>query len=375
MRVVIYESSSHGGCFEYAKELFKAYSFHPEVDHCVLLVPSQSNLNEKNIFKILCNDVFTTRITILRKFYFLFRVLVNPFILFFFLIKKKETFVIFNDFEQLTSFVWVPFFKLFLGKHRFAVVLHDPDRDDYPPSKSFSESSMKKLLSIMDFALYHEGLPTKPYYLLSKTIYINIPHGVYLPALPDSNFTKELQEKIGKNYKTLAILGNIRKEKNYDLAIESLQHFPSLKLIIAGKLANQNVDIAAFKHLAEKLKVMDRVIWIEKYLTDHELSSLINFSDIILLNYSKSFKSQSGILNLIAPYKKKIIISRGDSSLSLISNKFNLGILIEPDNIDALKDGISKSFLSDFSENWSKYLEFASWKHHTDIVLEAYKSN
>ncbi|MDQ3536560.1 MAG: glycosyltransferase, partial [Bacteroidota bacterium] len=184
MRIVIYESSSNGGCFEYAKELFKAYSLHPEVDHCVLLVPSPSNLNKKNIYKILFDDVLNTRNVILRKFYFLLRVVINPFILFFFLIKKKEeTFVILNDFEQISAFVWVPFYRWFLGKHRFAVALHDPDRDDYPPSKSFSEYSMKMLLSIMDFGLYHESLPHKSYYNLdAKTIYLNVPHGIYSTA-------------------------------------------------------------------------------------------------------------------------------------------------------------------------------------------------
>lgn len=374
MRVVIYESSSHGGCFEYAKEIFKAYSAHPEVKECELLVPVNSKMNGTLVFKTLCDDSSKTKVSVLRKIKFLLRTLINPFILLFFLLKRKASLVIFNDFEQLSAIIWIPFFQWFLRKHSYAVVLHDPDRDQYPPSKNFSEFSMKKLMSIMDFGLFHESLPNKIYYRAPKTKYLDIPHGLYKPVLPDLNFLKDIKLKIGNECQSMAILGNIRKEKNYHLAIESLVKLPSFKLIIAGKAANQDVNINLYKQLAVKLKVEHRVLWVEKYLTDGELSSLIQLTDLIILNYAESFKSQSGILNLIAPYEKKIIVSKVNSGLHKIVKRFDLGTLIEPDNLDAFIKGVKESQESDFRGNWKNYLGFASWGNHTNLVVKAYRS-
>lgn len=374
MRVVIYESSSHGGCYNYAKEIFKAYSTHPEVKFCELIIPVHSRINESRVYKILCNDLKNYSISLVKKVYFLYRTFINPFILFFFLLRREASLVIFNDFEQLSAFIWVPFFRIFLRKHTFTVVLHDPDRDNYPPSRSFSETSMNIMMSIMKLGFFHEHLPSKIYYRTASTKFLDVPHGIYVPFSPDITFGNEIKSRIGGSCSTMAILGNIRKEKNYPLAIQSLVNYPELKLVIAGNPANQNVDVSSYKLLAEKLKVDKRVIWIERYLTDSELSSLIDITDVVLLNYSRSFTSQSGILNLIAPYKKKIIVSRGESGLHDIVSKFNIGTLIEPDNLAALIEGISTTLREDYSDNWGKYLDYASWKNHAEKVINEHKS-
>ncbi|CAN5399867.1 hypothetical protein BH23BAC1_BH23BAC1_21200 [soil metagenome] len=373
MRVVIYESSSHGGCFEYAKEVHKAFTAHPEVDYCEMVVPVNTNLNANSIYQVLYDDLKNFKYALIRKIYFMARSILNPLILFLFLINRRSSLVIMNDFEQLLAFIWVPLFKLFLRKHYFSVVLHDPDRDNYPPSKQFSVFSMKIMMSLMNLGLYHENLPGKIYYKGSKTNYLNVPHGIFDAASQDHDFANELTCRIGEEFQSISIIGNIRREKNYDLAIKALVKFPNLKLIIAGKAANKDVDIESYKLLAESLNVSSRIIWMEKFLTDRELSSIVQVSDIILLNYARSFKSQSGILNLIAPFKKKVIVSKGESGLHHLVKRFNLGVLVETDNLTSLIEGISISQKSDFTEKWIKYLEYASWKNLSEIVLAAYK--
>jgi len=372
MNLIIYESSSFGGCYNYSIELFKAYKANELVNKCSLILPWKSNYRGIGVAHLLLNDR-TFNFPLISKFLFLFRQCLNPIILFFYLLFRPVSIVILNDFEQTTAFLWAPLYRLFLRKHRFAVVLHDPDRDAYPPSKSFSEFNMKQLMAAMHLALYHEFLPDKSYYKPNgKTKYLSVPHGIYPPAPIDRElFQWLLRQKPADNYLVISILGNIRSEKNYQLAIDALCSFPDLILLIAGSPANSEVNTSVLKQQAQTNGVSDRIIWIEKFLSDSEMSASIEASDIILLNYSSSFTSQSGILNQVAPFKKKLIVSNLHSGLTSLIKKFELGILCEPDSLDGLQIAVQTALESPVSiPAWDNYITFASWDNHINIVLQ-----
>jgi glycosyltransferase involved in cell wall biosynthesis len=378
MQILIYESSSFGGCFEYAREIFHELAKHSEVTECILLLPENSNLKKEGVRSVLIRDRISSQSKFLKKIHFLYRNLVNPFILFFILLKRKNrTHVILNDFEQISAPLWSPLYKRFLSKkHIFTVVLHDADRDEYPPSKLFSVYCMKKLMSAMDFGFYHGFLPDKTYYNGNPaTIYLDIPHGIYELPEADPVLSARLEAMRTQNAYFLSILGNIRDQKNYRLAIQALPSLPQAVLIIAGAPSHSGVDVKEYKEIAKNLKVDNRIIWIEKFLSEKEMTAVIAFSDIILLNYAKNFSSQSGIFNLIAPFRKKMIISKGNSSLSVTAQKFRLGHLIEPDHLESLTFGVQKLMNEPETkhENWDAYLEYASWKNMADTSLTAFK--
>jgi glycosyltransferase involved in cell wall biosynthesis len=349
------------------------------------------NTNFPGAKKILVADRPRAKNIYFRKIHFLYRQIANPFILFFFLIKQKPSFVLINDFEQSTAPIWIPFYKLFLKKHTFGIFLHDPDRDAYPPSHAYSSLSMKKIMSLTAVALYHETLPDKPYYKPNKkTTYLSVPHGIYETGKPDLEFLDFLlKEKKSSqtysnfpdnpghlmptttNWQLISILGNIRKEKNYEIAIEVLLYFPNIRLLIAGNNANSDVDTGALKRLAGKLKVNEQIIWVEKYLSESEMSSAIEASDIILLNYSNSFTSQSGILNQVAPFRKSIIVSDVESGLTSLVKKFNLGILCKANSTEGLKEAIIEILNNPPNPHlWDAYIQYASWERQVEMVLE-----
>lgn len=369
MNIFIYESSSRGGCYEYSKYLLEAYK--KVTPHAAVIVPANCKDDISGSEKILLKDSVEINNKIYRKLHFLLRQFLNPIILFFFLLRKDKSLVILNDFEQISAPVWAPLYRFFLKKHRFAVVLHDPDRDNYPPSRKVSEYCMRKLMSCMDLGLYHEYLPEKKYYQHFKTKFLKVPHGLFKTADKDVHLLKKIKEEAAGN-KLVVIIGNIRAEKNYDLAINALPQLPGWKLLIAGAPANSSVSVDEFKNLATEKGVSERVIWIDKFLSDAEMSSVISIADLILLYYKKSFTSQSGILNLVAPYEKKVLISDTSSSLTEVGKKFNLGTMVEPDSLQALQKGIIES--EDFSnDGWKSYKEYASWDKHISVVLSALK--
>ena len=379
MRIVIYNSSSFGGCFDYGKALYQAYGKHPEVESVSWWVPANSELPEDpGIRKLILSDKIRFRSKWLKQLHFLFRILVNPIRLLNRLRMQPPSVVLFNDFEQLTAFVWVPLFRWFLGEqHVFGVLLHDPDRDAYPPSLRFSQWSMRTIMGLMDIGIYHDFLPEKPYYQqLPNCRFIELPHGFYPMPEPDPDFLMDLSRQLDPQKTIITIPGNIREEKNYHLAIEALTHLPNHMLLVAGSAANARVDINRYKIQARELGVENRLVWIDKFLSEAELSAVIEAADVVALNYSVSFTSQSGILNVVAPFRKELVVSDGPSSLANVLKKFHVGELVEPDSVASLVEGLKKleTEEAEVRHQWEDYLAYASWSNHVDKAIALFKT-
>lgn len=374
MRIIIYNSSSFGGCFDYGKSIFKAYSQNSSVQSVEWWIPKNAAVKKTTgIRKLFIRDrpFFSGKWG--RQIHFIYRILFNPIRLLLRLRAQPDSWVILNDFEQLTAIIWAPLFRQFLkGRHQFAIILHDPDRDAYPPTLWYSQFSMEQIMRTVDVAIYHDSLPQKPYYQQNTACrYVDLPHGFYEIPEPDVVLEAILKNKKPTNGLRWVILGNIREEKNYHLAIEALRHFPNHQLLIAGSSSNTRVNIDHYKQLIRDFSLEDRVLWIEKFLSEPEMAAIINQSDLILLNYAPSFTSQSGILNLAAPYRKQLIVSNGPSSLASTVKKFELGEIVEPQSLDSLIEGIRKIEKSGKQKNinWDIYLDYASWSEHVKLAL------
>ncbi len=376
MKIVLYESGSRGGNFDYSRALYQAYQNDGRVSSVQWIIPHAEIAglgDDRQIHKILCNDRREYPSALRSKLAFLYRTFRNPLILFGFLLQLRERhYVILNDFEQLSAILWAPLYSLFLKRHVFLIVLHDPDRDAYPPSKWFSELSMKMIMRRMKFGLFHEQLPVKPYYdLHGATKYLAVAHGSYERSEPDKEMLHALSTINGP---VISIIGNVRVEKNYEIAIRSLRDLPSVTLVIAGSASSSSVDVEGLRQLAADLKVSHQVRFVIKYLSSPEMSAVIQRSSLVILNYKLSFTSQSGILNTIAPFKKKVIISDTASALTRVARQFGLGYLVRADDEADFRRVLSEALSAPDAandESWSAYLKYASWENHVNIVLSA----
>ena len=381
MKAIIYESSSKGGCYEYAQYLYRAY-FQKGAD-VKMILPAASILSvaleEKgNIHKILLKDQRKITNKFLSKFSFLFRQFYNPIRFLVYLMRQPASVVIWNDFEQLTAPFWVPVLKYFTRKHYHVIILHDPDRDNYPPSKTYSFFCMNLIIGNMDLALYHGYLPDKSYYKNHKTIFKSIVHGLYEIHFADP----DLYEKI-INWKQssilLSVIGNIRGEKNYELIIESLAELPYVRLLIAGPPANSSMEINLLKDLAKKAGVYERIYWEIGFLSDAELAACIQTSDIVLLYYKPQFTSQSGILNLLIPYNKQFIYTDAPSGLQRICKQYEIGVSCIADNRNRLIETINKVVDLDHvrvhQKAYESYRQAARWSNIIDVIQNNLQAN
>ena len=371
MRVIIYESSSFGGCYAYSRALLAAYQQHPDVRSATLLLPAGSP-GGAGVLPILVNDRPRVTSPAARRAYFVYRQFENMRRLWTFLRRQPAAFVLFNDFEQLTAPLWAPLYRRTLRRHHFGVFLHDPDRDAYPPSPAASARSMRALLSVIDLALAHEYRPDKSYYQPNgRTRYLEVPHGLYPKPPPDKPLVTWLraQRPPGTHYVTIP--GNIRPEKNYAVALHALTRVPDACLLVAGAPASSEVSTVSYRALAEALHVADRVVWAERFLTEAELAAVVAESEVILLNYARSFTSQSGVLNVVAPYRKKLIVSDGTSALARTVRRFDLGPLTDPDAPEVLAAALRAVLHGEPPAGWDHYLAYASWDRQVSIVVDA----
>jgi glycosyltransferase involved in cell wall biosynthesis len=374
MNIVILNTNSFGGNYEYSRCLAKAYLVNKDVESCLVLIPENAAQEEDHLFKkVLISDHSPIKNKLFKKLYFLFRSVLNPIRTYQYLKKVPSSLVIFNDFEQISSFIWVPLFRKLKNKHHFTVILHDPDRDEYVPIKALSIYTMKRVMSIMNSALYHEVLPDREYY--NRDIpKIKIPHGIYFHESFDKECLARLQSQKGDNF-LIGILGNIREEKNYELVIDALTQVKKVKLLIAGNASSSKVSIEKYKQQINRLELEDRVIWLQKFMSDDEFQAAIKSCDVVLLYYKSTFTSQSGVLNLIAPHKKWIIVSDVPSALRETVKTFGLGSIV-PLSLAALVSELNmmgKEERAGYEKAWMNYMNYASWDNHVQIVLDALK--
>jgi glycosyltransferase involved in cell wall biosynthesis len=173
----------------------------------------------------------------------------------------------------------------------------------------------------------------------------------------------------------MSIPGNIRREKNYEVAIEALTQLPDFVLLIAGAPANARLDLSGYKTLAASSAVTDRVIWIEHYLSASELSAVLAVTDVLVLNYADSFTSQSGILNVAANFRKPLVVSDGRSSLVSVVRNFGIGTIVNGTGPELLASAI-RSTVSNCAQKqnaWDSYLKHASWEKHTSLAVNLFK--
>jgi len=101
--------------------------------------------------------------------------------------------------------------------------------------------------------------------------------------------------------KVFLSFGYVRDGKKLDLAIRALKDVPEAVLVVAGSVAStKDKAFKYYKELANEVGVTDRCRFFEGFISDGEMGKYFSAADFMLLSYSASFHSQSGVLNVAA---------------------------------------------------------------------------
>ena len=284
--------------------------------------------------------------------------------------------VLFAAYAEYFSPLWAkPFQILAQTGVVFGAVVQEPVRDFRVGPVWWHRKSIAAAYSFLKYAFVHEhiSLDTGAFMPDLKTIVIPYgPHKFPTPSKPRSVTRENLG--IPENALVLFSFGHIRDNKNLDYAVRALAEIPEAWLLVAGKRsASSQRPESFYQDLAEKLGVADRCKWVLEYVSERDAANYFMASDLIILTYSSSFRSASGVLHVAARYRKPSIVSAGQGSLQSVVQKYQIGVWVEPDRPKAVVDGIrdwkNRPLLSD----WERYDAENSWDENAKRVLSAFR--
>ena len=269
--------------------------------------------------------------------------------------------------------LWAGQFRsLARAKVKFGAIVHDPVRDYVLGPRWWHRRSMAAAYSFLSEAFVHEEIQLDtvcPMPALRTTV---IPHGpFYFPDPTESRSQTRKKLTIPENAFTILSFGHIRDGKNLDLALRALADLPSVYLVVAGKeQSSTQRPITYYQELAGTLGIQERCRWIHGHVPENEIGNLFAGSDLVLLIYSKNFRSASGVLNTAVRYRKPCVASAGAGNLKSVVERYKLGWFVEPDSLPALKSGMELALRAGINPRWDVYESENSWQRNAQLVKE-----
>lgn len=103
---------------------------------------------------------------------------------------------------------------------------------------------------------------------------------------------------------------------------------------------------------------------------------------MVLVTYSAKFRSASGVLNVAVSGRKPVLASSGAGPLKTVVGKYQLGVFVEPGDLEEILRGASKLVSSsatgkceyELHPDWERYERENSWEENARRVSQAFES-
>jgi glycosyltransferase involved in cell wall biosynthesis len=283
---------------------------------------------------------------------------------------ESEVCVLFACYKEYFAPFWVwPLRRLARKGFVIGTIAHDPVRDFVVGPLWWHRWSVRLGYSFVRDVFVHDDTPVdfggrKP----SEIRIHQIPHGPYEVAEPKIG-REAMRRKLGFDSVPSSLdsgrstldssapadvvflaFGQIRDGKNLNLFLRAMTRLPeNVKLLVAGKGDSGSSRRPEFyQKLAEELRVAKRCRWDIRRIPDEEVGDIFAACDVVLVTYSAKFRSASGVLNAAVSARKQMLASCGGGPLKSVVEKYNLGVFVEPDDLDEIVSGASK-FVPNFA--------------------------
>lgn len=381
MKLLYYSPASYGGIADYAHEQANALVA-LGVDVTFLCTPNYpTSRGEKyRVIPILQDITLNQKFShkALKTVYYIAIMLTN--------FNKLADFIVANHFQHVLLASYVEYLApIWSGSLRklarkgviFGAIVHDPVRNFVLGPHWWHRWSISCGYSFLKEAFVHETIELDTVRSMPQLRTTVIPHGTY--QFSEANQSREemrsrLDLPLDVDAKVMLAFGHIRDNKNLDLVIQAMASFPNLYLVVVGKeQSSGQKPVAFYRELAISLGVAERCRWHIRFIQNAEFGNFFVAADIILLTYSKSFRSASGVSNMAVHYGKPCLASGGEGALRAMVHKYKLGIWIEPDDLVSLVKGIKLWLKSPPQPNWKNYLAENSWLINAQLVMNCFK--
>ena len=373
-KVLIFSPSVKGGIAEHAYYQGKA------LEKCgaeVVRIVSASYIKglRTDFKKLVClPDPIEGLSGLTKKIRFAWWMILSRYILALQILKQKPDLVLIDSYvEYLAPFwIWPHLLLARIWGVRYAANLHDPIRSYQVGPAWWHKTSVWLAFLPLSFVLVHDKRP-EPSSVPKGISVVQVPHGLFEITEILGNPEAVRNEWGVKEWQRVFLsFGYVRDGKNIDLAIQALKQVPDAFLVVAGSVPSDNdKPFAYYCNLASRMNVMERCFFVEGFVPDRELGRYFAGSDFVLLTYSSSFHSQSGVLNIAARARKPVLASASTSPLIESVRKYELGVTVDADSVTAIAMGMKKLISEPPSPHWDDYEAAASWLVNAQGVLHA----
>lgn len=202
-----------------------------------------------------------------------------------------------------------------------------------------------------------------------------IPHGCSeFPESLSDVITLKKKYHVPSDRKALLFFGTIRENKGLNILLDVMRELKEgYFLLLAGQIAGVSEPQADYyKGIIKTNNIGDSVYWVERFISDEEISEVFKIADAIVLPYRKSFLAQSGVLSLAIGYEKPCVVS-DVGGMGETVREYNLGVVVRPDDKDGLKQGIISLFKNKNNFRFDKYKRENSWNNIADKLIAVYR--
>ena len=205
-----------------------------------------------------------------------------------------------------------------------------------------------------------------------------VPHGPYDYGVASGD-TAKLRRKYGlPGDKQVALcFGLMRDDKNVDRLLKTLpRNRSALHLVIAGQFGTRiKKTVGFYKALIRELGIAKSVGFLNRYIPDEEVPDLFALCDWVAMPYSRTFTSQSGVLNLAAYYERPVLLSAAPTLVETVARD-DIGIVVDADNQTALEDGVRAMIdrvRNGYRHAFESYRRRYSWEENARRTAAVYR--
>jgi len=282
--------------------------------------------------------------------------------------------VLFTSYSEYLAPLWAWRLRHWQRKGvRFAAVVHDPVRNYVVGPRWWHRFSIAQGYSFLSVALLHAPIQLDTGHPQPGLKTLVVPLGPFQYPMPKAS-AQQLRARLGvpEGATLLLSFGHIRNNKNLQLVLKAMAQLPHIWLLVAGPEATAGQHPSAhYRQLASQLGVADRCRWRVGYQSPEQVADAFTVADAMLLTYAASFHSASGVMHLAAHYRKPVIASAGASALLDAVRRFQLGVIVAPDDPVALQQGLVQLLQQRLSPNWQAYDQANSWDRNAQLVAQA----
>jgi glycosyltransferase involved in cell wall biosynthesis len=373
-RLVYFCPSSVGGIADYAHEQAKALSsLGVEV---TLLCPSEyphlaDGYEQLRDLKSLTHGGKSRWRS---RFSMVLQILRNSMVLDRLISKESIDRVIFATYSEYLAPLWAWRFRRHASRGVvFGAIVHDPVRNYQVGPAWWHRFSIAEGYSFVREAFVHDRIELDTVRAMPRLRTSTIAHGPI--ALPEASESRQkIRADLGIPKKAFLFLsfGHLRDGKNLHLVIQAMKNIPNAWLLVSGSEAkNGHRQSADYQKIATETGVADRCRWMIRYLDPMDAAHCFEASDSIILAYSGSFRSASGVLSIAAKFQKPVLVSCGDGNLGKSVVHYQLGIFLPPDDPEALENGMNAMISGVEPPMWQAYDEDHSWRSNAQHVIQS----